>query len=276
MINPAPASATVERDGRSEAGVLLDVRNVSLRFGGIVALDNVSFHVDAGERVAVIGPNGAGKTSMFNVISRTYLEQEGTLAFDGVDLKVRPTHRIASLGIGRTFQNIALFPSLTVRENVALGRLAIEQPRWIPAMLGFPSERHRQHDALERADGALARLEISEYADGPPVGLPYGVMRQIELARALVGEPRLLLLDEPAAGLSSQEIERISSVVRTVNEEDGIALLVIEHRMDFVMALAQRIVVLDFGRVIASGPPELIQRDKKVIEAYLGVPDDDF
>ena len=258
------------------AGRLLDVRNVSLAFGGIVALDDVSFHVDAGERVAIIGPNGAGKTSMFNVISRTYLEQQGTLTFSGVDLKIRPTHRIASLGIGRTFQNIALFPSLTVRENVALGRLAIEQPKWIPTAVGLASQRHSQRDALERADAALARLEILEYADGPPVGLPYGVMRQIELARALVGEPRLLLLDEPAAGLSGHEIERISSVVRTVNEEDGIALLVIEHRMPFVMALVQRIVVLDFGRVIATGPPDTIQRDKKVIEAYLGVPDVDF
>ncbi len=232
---------------------LLEIRDVTLRFGGISALTAVSLTIDEGEIVGLIGPNGAGKTSLFNVVSRLYHPQEGEVEFEGYSLLDKADHQIAGLAIGRTFQNIALFPSLTILENVALGYFPNLRTGVLAALTGRASSRREQREVYRQAREALESLELGEYESESPTDLPPGILRQVELARALVSKPRMLLLDEPAAGLNHEELTAVGALVKNVNQERGIAVLVIEHRMDFVMPLADRIVVLDFGEVIASG-----------------------
>jgi len=272
----AADAAAVAGNPKSEseaAAADLVLSGVSLAFGGIQALTNVSLSVRPGELVGLIGPNGAGKTSVFNVISRTYTPQSGAVRFGGRNLLSIPAHRVAAMGVGRTFQNIALFPSLTVIQNVALGCAATDPPNWTSALLGTPRARRQQRLAEEAALAALRRIGIADLAQSKPDGLPQGLRRQVEVARALVAKPRMLLLDEPAAGLNHEELEKIGDLIRAVNREEGVSILLIEHRMDFVMKLVERLVVLDFGRVIATGVPEEIQHDERVLAAYLGVPD---
>jgi branched-chain amino acid transport system ATP-binding protein len=236
---------------------LLTVEGVRVEFGGIVALADLSFTIDAGQICALIGPNGAGKTTLFNCVSRLYQPKEGSIDFDGRDLLALPAHRIAHAGIARTFQNLALFPALTVAQNVMVG-----------AHSRGGTSRKSRADALE----LLQRLDLVDLAEHPAAGLPYGTLKRVEIARALAARPRLLLLDEPAAGLTHSEVDELADLVRTIRADFDLSVLLVEHHMAMVMSISDKVVVLDFGSKIAEGPPLEIRDNPRVIEAYLGAP----
>ena len=249
---------------------LLEVNDLVVRFGGVVALDGPSFAVEEGHICGLIGPNGAGKTTLFNCVSRLYTPTEGSITFDGEDLLAHRPHEIAPLGIARTFQNLALIHALSVRDNVMLGAHHRSRAGFAGAALSLPGERREERSVREQADEALERLELSHVADHPAGGLPYGSLKRIELARAICQRPRLLMLDEPASGLSHHEVDELREVIAALRADLGLTVLLVEHHMGMVMKVSDNVVVLEFGRKIADGPPSKVQQDEGVIKAYLG------
>ena len=252
---------------------LLEVKDLTMRFGGVTALHELSFAVKKNEICGLIGPNGAGKTTLFNVISRIYDPTTGSINFQNETLLNKASYQIAQMGIARTFQNLALWPKMTVLENVMAGAHVHGKQNFFSAMLriGLAKEELKlRQNALRILDS----LDLSQHANKACGGLPFGTMKRIELARALINKPELLLLDEPATGLNQSEVNELSSLIKTVRNEYGLTILLVEHHMGMVMGISDRVVVLDFGSKIAEGTPEEIQQNPIVINAYLGVSND--
>jgi branched-chain amino acid transport system ATP-binding protein len=249
---------------------MLEIRDIELSFAGIKALDGVSASVGEGELVAVIGPNGAGKTSFFNCISGLYKPQKGQILLEGADLLPQAAHRRASLGVARMFQNIALYEHLTVLENMLIGRHHLYRSPWWSDLLRLPSYKAEEIAHRRKVEEIIDFLDLEAHRNMYCGVLPYGVLKRVELGRALCMEPKVLLLDEPAAGLNQEETEDMARYILDIKEELGIAQILIEHHLHLVLDLADKIVVLDFGRCIATGTPEQIQKDPAVMTAYMG------
>jgi branched-chain amino acid transport system ATP-binding protein len=250
---------------------LLEVGNLSLRFGGIVALDDVSFSVAPGELLAVVGPNGAGKTSLLNCVTGAYRASDGRIAFDGGDITRAPAYTAAKRGIARTFQHNELFPQLTVLENLLLGRHAFLDYGLLSAGLFLGRSRAWELAQREKVEAIVDFFELEPFRKQVVADLPYGIQKRIGLARAFAAEPRLVLLDEPSAGLNRQEKEDLARYLLRVRHELAPAMIWIEHDMQLVRDLADRVLVLHYGRQLASGPPEQVLSDPTVIQAYIGV-----
>ncbi len=249
---------------------VLAVRDVQLSFAGVKALDRVSFDIAPSELFAIIGPNGAGKTSIFNVLSGVYRPQAGRVTFLGHDLIGLPPHRIAALGMARTFQNIELFENLTVLDNLMLGRNHHIRYGWLAALWYAGRARAEELEHRAAVEKIIDFLEIEAYRYHPVGLLPYGLQKRVELGRALAMEPRLLLLDEPVAGMNLEETEDMARFLLDIREDLGIPMILVEHDMGLVMDLADRVMVLDFGVALTTGPPDEVQNDPRVIRAYLG------
>ena len=249
---------------------LLRVQDVRVRFGGIVALDGVSFGVAPGRIVGLIGPNGAGKTTLFNCVSRLYECDSGEIAFDGAPLLASARHEVAGLGIGRTFQNLALFRSMSVLDNVMVGHHCRTRGGFFANALRLPRAVREDRAAHDKALSLIAVLGLEAHASAPVAELPFGTQKRVELARALAAEPKLHLLDEPAGGLSHEEVSQLGEFVRKVREDFSLTVLLVEHHMGLVMRISDRVVALNFGRVIAEGSPDEVQKHPDVVKAYLG------
>lgn len=250
-------------------GILLDVKDVSKIFGGLMAVHRVSFQVPRGKIIAIIGPNGAGKTTLFNVIAGLFTPSSGEIWFKGHKISGMASHQIASAGIARTFQLIQLFTNMTVHENVMVGRHPRTRAGFLSTALRLPTAIAEEKQIREKALEKLALVGLESRANGSPLSLPYGQQKILEIARALATEPELILLDEPAGGLSVHEIEGLARQILNIRDS-GVTVLLVEHRMELVMGIADWVIVLNYGEKMAEGPPSQIQNDERVIAAYLG------
>lgn len=264
----------ITEDGRKIGGVVMEMKNITLRFGGVTAIKDITFDIREGEIRAIIGPNGAGKSSMLNVVSGFYVPQEGEVFFRGEKRPPLKPFEVARQGIARTFQNIALFEGMSVLDNVMTGRLTQMNSGFISQALWRGKAEREEIENREICERVIDFLEIQSIRKTPVSRLPYGLKKRVELARALASEPKLLLLDEPMAGMNVEEKEDMSRFILDVNDEFGTTIALIEHDMGVVMDLSDRVVVMDYGKKIGDGPPDEVRNNQAVIDAYLGVAHD--
>jgi branched-chain amino acid transport system ATP-binding protein len=253
-----------------QPGAALTVRDLRLRFGGVVALDGPSFTLEPGRIIGLIGPNGAGKTTLFNCISRLYQPDSGQITFGDTDLLALSADAIAEAGIARTFQNIGLFPTISVLDNILTGAYARTRAGFLATALGLPRTRREERGERDEAWQLLESMNLAQVAREPVGNLPYGTLKRVELARALMQRPRLLMLDEPANGLIHEEVLELAETVRRLRDERGFSVLLVEHHMAMVMSISDRVVVLNFGQKVTEGEPAEVAAHPEVVEAYLG------